>query len=222
MRTFLPRCIRRTLPVRTRSAWPFALCGLLLVGCSGSGGPAGPQLSPGGAASQALAEYDTNKDGALDAKELDQCPALKAALKRGLDKDNDGKATADEIKERLSIFQDEGMIGTLVVEVQLDGRPLGGATVTLTPETFLGPSFKPATGTTDASGTVAPQAEGLGPGAIPYGFYRVEVSKQGAGGKELVPARYNTNTTLGREFAPARALNRRGEEDSLRLELTSK
>src|SRR5262249_50249538 len=53
--------------------WAFALA----VGCSegaGSRVPA-PSLSSTGAAKEALAEYDTNRDGYLDAKELEQCPS---------------------------------------------------------------------------------------------------------------------------------------------------
>ena len=216
-----PSCGRGPTP--PGAAWRLLLGGLLLLGAACSGkGPKIPSPSPSDAAGQALAEYDANKDGALDAKELEQCPALKDARKRGMDKNNDGRLTADEIKDRLSIFQSEGMLGSLLVEVRFDGHPLGSATVTLTPERFLGPSFKPATGTTDASGSAILQVEGLEKGVVPYGYYRVEVSKKSAGGKELVPARYNTKTTLGHEVAPARALDRRGEDDTLRLALTSK
>jgi EF hand len=197
---------------------------LLAAGCRGGGVPAGaPTFSPADAAAAALAEYDANKDGALDAKELEQCPPLREALKRGLDKDKDGRVTADEIADRLRIYQEEGMMSTCVVRVLLDGNPLPDATVTLTPEKFLGPSYKPATGTTGPEGFAPLKSEGAQGGFVFYGFYRVAVTKQGAGGKEIIPARYNTQTTIGKEFAPARAQNRRGDDDeTLVLRLTSR
>jgi hypothetical protein len=197
---------------------------LLSAGCRGGSGPAGaPSFSPAAAAAAALAEYDANKDGALDAKELEQCPALHEAFRRGLDKNKDGRVTADEIVDRLRIYREEGMMSTCVVQVVLDGNPLAGATVTLAPERFMGPSFKPATGTTGPEGFAPLTAEGPQQGFVPYGFYRIEVSKKGAGGREIIGARYNTQTTLGKEHAPARAQDRRGNvEDAVVLRLTSK
>src|SRR5262245_3451268 len=74
---------RRRRGERRRVWLPSVFCLLLLAlcltGCS-SGPPAvhAPALSPEEAGRQALAEYDANKDGFLDAKELEQCPALKS------------------------------------------------------------------------------------------------------------------------------------------------
>jgi hypothetical protein len=198
----------------------FFLGGLVLLaaGCSG-GRPAGDVgTSPREAANQALAEYDANKDGALDAKELEACPGLRSALKR-VDKNNDGRLTADEIAERLTFFQQAGAQEGVGVEVTLDGRPLSGATVTLVPEKFQGPSFKPVSAVTDAVGTGTLQTEGSGD-EIPLGFYRVEVSKKNAKGQETIPAKYNTKTTLGQEIAPD--VEGRGSMLTVRLRLTSK
>ncbi len=199
----------------------FFLSGLFLVvaGCSQSGVPAPPKFSPSSAASQALAEYDTNKDGALDAKELEQCPALLSALKK-IDKNNDGRLSADEIAARLTYFQREGMLTSVTVEVTLDGRPLPDATVTLMPEKFLGTSFKPALGTTDAAGTAVPMGEGSSQDLISLGYYRIEVSKKDGKGRETIPAKYNSKTTLGREIAPPS--DGRGGGGALVLRLTSK
>jgi hypothetical protein len=195
---------------------------LLAAGCGGGGPPGAPSFSPSAAGDAALAEYDANKDGGMDAKELEKSPGLREALKRGLDKDRDGRVTAGEITDRLRIYQEEGMMTTFVAQVTLDGQPLAGATVTLTPEPFLGPSFKPVTGTTSTDGFAPLQGEGT-QGFVPYGFYRVEVSKKGAGGNEIIPAKFNTQTTLGREVAPARAQDRRGDaEETLVLRLTSR
>jgi hypothetical protein len=197
---------------------------LLALGCRGGhGSVAVPSFSPAAIAAAAVAEFDANKDGALDAKELERSPALLEAFNRGLDSNKDGRVTANEIEERLRIYQDEGMMSVCMVQVILDGNPLSGAEVTLTPEKFMGPIFKPATATTGAEGFAPLKVEGPQEGFLPYGFYRVEVSKKGNGGKEIIPAKYNTQTTLGKEFAPARAQDRRGSHDeTLILRLTSK
>jgi hypothetical protein len=191
---------------------------LLAAGCSG-GAPAGPQVSPREAARAALAEYDANQDGALDAKELERCPALRSALKR-IDKNNDGRLTADEIADRLTFLRQEGMLTGISVEVTLDGRPLSGATVTLVPEKFMGPSSKPASAVTDEIGAGVLKGEGPSEEAVPLGYYRVEVSKKNAQGQEMIPARYNTNTVLGQEIAPD--AEGRGVFSTVRLALTSR
>src|SRR5690242_5129884 len=79
------RTARRCLPT---PGW-LLLGGLLLLaaGCTG-GDPAIPprvipKLSPQDAAAAALAEYDANKDGAIDAKELNNSPPLKDAVAKG-------------------------------------------------------------------------------------------------------------------------------------------
>jgi len=209
----------RTPPPR----WVF-LAGLVLLtaGCSGGGGPGvaqgGAQVSPRDAANQALAEHDANKDGALDAKELESCPGLLSALKR-VDKNNDGRLTADEISDRLTFFQQQGMQMDVTVEVTLDGRPLAGATVTLAPEKFLGPSVKSASVVTDEAGTGTLTTEGSGGGSVACGYYSVQVSKN-VQGRELIPAKYNTKTVLGHEVAPD--VGGRGSTGTLKLRLTSR
>src|SRR5262249_21344908 len=75
---------------------------LFLAGCSG-GQPAAvemPAFSPEDAAGQAMAQYDTNKDGFLDDEELKRCPALRGAVSK-IDKNGDGKLTKEEIVQRL-------------------------------------------------------------------------------------------------------------------------
>jgi hypothetical protein len=190
---------------------------LLAAGCAGDG-PGDTRTSSRDAANQALAEYDTNKDGALDDKELEACPGLRSALKR-IDKNNDGRLTADEIADRLTFLQQEGAQAGVGVEVILDNKPLSGATVTLVPEKFLGPSLKPVSTVTDEAGTGILQAEGASE-AIPPGYYRVEVSKKNAKGQEIILAKYNTKTILGQEIAPD--VEGRGSTLTVRLRLTSK
>jgi hypothetical protein len=159
------------------------------------------------AGSKAMQEFDANKDGVLDATELEKCPGLKAALSK-IDTKGDGKITADEINARIKAWKDL-KIGRMRItcRVMHNGQPLAGATVVFEPEKFLGDQLKPATGTTDAAGTVSPDApyEGGVKGGIAPGFYRVKITKSG----EDIPAKYNTETILGQEAAPD-AANFRG------------
>src|SRR5262245_38264147 len=64
---------------------------LTSLGCSAGGKRmAPPDFAPEDAAKQAMATYDKNRDGVLDATELEQCPPLKAAL-QSFDKNRDGR-----------------------------------------------------------------------------------------------------------------------------------
>ena len=58
------------------------------------------------APSKAMEMYDTNKDGFLDAKELEQVPGLKAALKQ-VDTDHDGKVSQQEIASRIKNWAED-------------------------------------------------------------------------------------------------------------------
>jgi hypothetical protein len=178
-------------------AAPLALA--LLAGCSKAPSridAAG--ISSGSAAAAAIAEYDSDGDGAISGAELDKAPALKAALKV-LDTNNDQKITADEIAAEIDKWA-AGRVAFLEADctVTMDGRPLAGATVTLTPEKFLGETVHPATGTTDRSGRVrlsvapeflpSPNLKG-----IQCGFYKVAITHP----TQKIQAQFNTATTLG-------------------------
>lgn len=181
-------------PVRWGAALRGAVVTALLaaVGCGGGGTP----VAPASAGAEALAIYDANKDGTLDAKELEACPALHslaAKLKAS-------KLTADDITARLATYT-TGAINrvTYSCSILLDGVPLDGATVTFRPEKFLGPAFKPAHGVSQG-GQIDPATEGDSIGVM-FGLYRVEVSKLDAG-RETIPAKYNTRSILGCEIGP--------------------
>ena len=175
-----------------------------------------PGINASSAGSQAVETYDKNSDGVISGGELEQAPALKAALKR-LDTNSDKGVSADEITARIEKWQEmrTGLMG-FGFTVTLDGRPLEGATVTFEPEPFLGDEIKLAMATTDMFGTGGPsipkelRANPSTPPGIQIGLYRVKISKV-VGGKELIPRKYNEDTTLGQEAAPdvGEILNRR-------------
>jgi hypothetical protein len=173
----------------------------LIVSCGCSKQPtrvAPPTIDATAAAAAALAEYDTNHDGVISGKELDRVPALKSALDRY--GKGTGKVTAEAIAERIHLWQDSKVALTnLGVTVTLDGRPLDGATVTAEPEAFLGSAVLPASGVTDHTGSAPLRIKDKS--GISYGLYKIRVSKM-AGGREVIPPRYNTETELGVEVAP--------------------
>ena len=85
-------------------------------------------------------------------------------------------------------------------KVTHNGKALAGATVTFVPEPFLGGGMQKGTGTTSSAAVaniVSPYAADPAIRGMSPGFYRVEITKSG----EKIPAKYNTQTTLGAEVA---------------------
>jgi hypothetical protein len=191
---------------RTAAVLGSALAFLVAVpiGCSDAPVTA-PELDPEEAARQAMVECDANQDGSLDAAELERCPGLRAA-QAAMDADGNGQLTESEIADRIeSYVGDELVVTTFPCHVLFDGRPLVGAEVTLVPESFLGPALKPAAGVTGEGGNAVlsvPEVQEKGFAGVYCGLYRIQISLRNAAGAELVPAKYNTQTTLGQEVAP--------------------
>lgn len=162
--------------------------------------PDKPTFDPQAAAKQALAAYDANGDGKLNAEELKKCPAVRDGLKR-LDKDSDGAISEEELAARLQRWNSfPGVLTSAHTAVTLDGQPLADAMVTLEPEPFLGPTFRECTGTTDALGHTSFSGSAPGYPGMYFGFYRVRVSKL-VDGKETIPAKYNQDSELGLEVS---------------------
>jgi hypothetical protein len=166
-----------------------------------------PGINPSSAGSAAIEAYDKNGDGNISGEELEHAPALKAALSR-LDTNGDKGVSADEVAARVSAWQEmrTGMT-SFAFTVTLDGTPVTDAIVTFEPDPILGDDIKAATSTTNQTGrgrASIPPEPGTKPSqVIPgmhIGLYRVKISKM-VGGKETIPAKYNTDTVLGQEVA---------------------
>jgi hypothetical protein len=172
-------------------------------GCSGKPSRVSPPaIDSHGSAQIAIEEFDANHDGKIDGSELEKVPSIKVALAR-IDQNGDKAVSAEELAARIEGWKQSqlGILG-FAVRVTLDGKPLNDATVTFTPEKFLGSHLKPAQGTTDSQGYTRPTIDdpvlrSRHFAGAPYGFYRVEIS-----GSKPIPTRYNTQTTLGAEIAP--------------------
>ncbi len=161
-----------------------------------------PKVVPQAAGAQAVSEFDTNGNGAIDGPEWQQQPALKTSLKAA-DSDGDGQLTAGEIADRVAFYRRMGVgLMQVVCVITCDGQPLSGATVRLIPEKFLGSEIKPAEGTSDARGYVQLRTAGYNRSGVHCGFMRITVSKLDAQGIETLPARYNAQTELGYEVSP--------------------
>lgn len=183
-----------------------ALIGVVLLsswGCdSGPTRLVPPELDATASAQRAMELFDSNKDGKIDDEELDAVPGLKAAINE-VDTDGDGAVTADEITARIVAWQDS-KLGRQEIECRVlrDGEEVDGAEVTFVPEKFLGDVLQEASGVTNESGVaiISVPVDPTNPedaGGVEFGFYRVEITKPG----ESIPAKYNSETTLGQEVA---------------------
>ncbi len=182
---------------RLRTSLP-CLALLFVFGCSQGALPrVYPDKPDSRAGNRAIELYDADKDGFLDAKELEKVPGLKAAMQQ-VDRNKDGKISADEISARIQAWSDSklGRMGVSCV-VNHNGRPLAGATVKLIPEKFLGGGLQAAEGTTDDQGMARMSVAGSAQRGMSPGFYRIEITKAG----EAIPSKFNTDTRLGQEVA---------------------
>jgi hypothetical protein len=193
-----------------------ALVGLSVICLGCTRGPARlhpPGISASAAGKEAIDTFDTNKDGKIDGAELDKCPGLKAALSK-VDPSNQG-VTADMITARIEAWQ-KSKLGrmSLSCRVTHNGQPLAGAEVNFVPEKFLGTNMQVAKGKTDQNGMAmlsVPTAGPRDPPGVAPGFYRVEITVPGAN----IPAKYNTETTLGQEVA----LDAKGIQEGINFDL---
>lgn len=181
------------------------LCVLMLVTLAScqtapESGPSPPPLSR--CADHALHALDRNGDGQLDRAELEACPAILNALEK-YDLNRDGRVSREELAQRFRLFcRERPATKSVTFQVLLEDKPLIGATVRLEPEPFLGPRCKPAEGLTDTMGITTPRTPELGLGGVYCGLYRIVISWKDSEGRERLPQRYNTATTLGQEISP--------------------
>jgi hypothetical protein len=187
--------------------WLLGCVAASAAGCSR--GPARvkqPAIDPAAAGARALEAYDADRNGSIAGAELEASPALKSALQR-FDSNQDGGISAAEIGERIKAWKAmKTGLASVRCQVMLDGKPLSGAMVEFVPEPFLGDHVKPASGTVNQFGDVAPTVSDADkpdpklPGGVHFGLFTVKISKP-SGAKETVPALYNANSTLGLEVS---------------------
>jgi len=192
---------------RTLGVAMWSLAAILLASCSSTPSRVQqPGIDPEGAGEMAMELYDTNGDGKVAGEELEKAPGLKALVGTA-DVDQDGALTAEEVAARIYRWQEQ-KTGVMIFSfvVTLNGKPVEGANVTFEPEPFLGDEIKAGIGETGfggSGGASIPKDQRPSPTSPPgmhLGLYQVKISKV-ANGVETIPAKYNTQTTLGQEVA---------------------
>lgn len=179
---------------------------ILAGGCSG--GPdriKPPQIDTSAAAVQAMQLYDSNHDGKLSKEELAKCPGVLLHFE-SYDTNHDKAVDQEELQSHLAHLLRNGTGATqLACNIVYQGQPLSGAKVVLEPESYLGTDIQAAEGVTSNYGAaeVGMPAD-KAPAAlknmklIQYGTFKVRVTHPTIN----IPAKYNTDTTLGYETIP--------------------
>lgn len=164
-----------------------------------------PYINPESAANEAIKLYDADQDGSLNLTELAKCPGMLAEANT-YDVDGNGLVSQAEIATRIKELRKHGVgLTRLNCDVSVNGRGLENATVRFEPEPYLGTEIKAAEGVTNPRGVaqMAIPADQLSSDqqhlkAIHYGTYKVRITHP----ETRLPAKYNTETTLGYESRP--------------------
>lgn len=175
----------------------------VLTGCGR--GPAridAPEINLESAADKAIELYDSNNDNSLNEAELTRCPGIRSMVSLY---DTDGNKSVDrtEIAHRLGeLFKNRVGLTQLRSRVTYRGRPLSDANIVFEPESYLGDDVQTAQGTTNSNGSAQ---MGIAEDQLPenvrkmklvqYGTYKVRITHP----KIQLPAKYNSETTLGYE-----------------------
>ncbi len=179
---------------------------LLTVGCSSAPERVKPpRIDVKSAANQAMEMYDANHDGKLSVDELAKCPGVLISLDR-YDLNHDKEIDLEEFTQHLTnLLRDHAGATQLGVGVTYQGSPLADATVVMEPEPYLGSDIQPAEGVTTGFGKAD---VGIPPSKAPaalksmkliqYGTFKVRITHP----KINLPAKYNSQTTLGYETIP--------------------
>jgi hypothetical protein len=172
---------------------------LISLGCPKTPDRIPPAAINSNAGQDAIAAYDTNKDGKISGDELFKCPAIKAALAQ-IDPSGKGEVTADMINARIQSWKNTKLARmNASCVVKRNGKPFAGATVRFVPEKFLGEAVKEGVGKTDKYGIATLAIPNLSPPGMGLGLYRVVITKEGT----KIPDQYSKEETtiLGQEIA---------------------
>jgi hypothetical protein len=152
------------------------------VGCGGSVASQLPSIDPAQNAAKAMELYDANDDGKLAKDELRDCPSLAVAMQR-IDRDSDDAIAADELVSRFEALGTHSDIKVLDLTVSLKRKPLAAATVTFTPEPFMGEGLQSYSCVTSDQGRCELVGSEVDLYGVPVGFYKVEIVHERQGVK---------------------------------------
>ncbi len=178
--------VRKPLPAYTLAIyWCVSLSQPLFAGCKGGNARVeAPEVDANEVAQRLIDEYDADGDGSISSsEEIKACPAL-AENFSAYDQNSDSNLSLQELRDRLaSIYSDRVAFYPLYAQVTLNGRPLRGAQVMLSPEPAFGDAIHVADGDTDRNGfavlTIAesdmpPELQGVLK-CVQTGLYRIHV-----------------------------------------------
>jgi hypothetical protein len=174
---------------------------MLSIGVIGCGGGVDKQLSreaaPVDAAAGAVQTYDKDGDGQISAEELKDAPALAAGAMR-IDSNQDGMLSKDELQARFEAYENHSDLIAVAVNVAAKRRPLPGATVTLTPEPYMGEGLQSYTGVTTEGGSCQLQGTEMALPGLPIGFYQAHIVQQELGIDKIVGCEIADDASGGR------------------------
>jgi hypothetical protein len=156
-----------------------------------------PSWDPVELTNKAFSLFDSNGDAELDSKELKAAPGLGSSIK-AIDTNSDGKMSRSELESRFALYKSGKVaLQSVTFQVLYKNRPLEEGSVRMIPEPFLEGLCEPAEGMI-FGGATTPTIVGQKLPAMRLGFYRIEVTSDA----KKIPAKYNTETTLGMEVSP--------------------
>jgi hypothetical protein len=161
-----------------------------------------PRYSKSAISKAAFELLDENSDGRLELSEIELAPGLQVAMDT-IDQNGDGSIDAEELAARISEYKQAGVgLRNEVYMFTVNGNALANADITFEPEPFFEGILQPAQGKTKSNGSTSLRIEGKPLPGLACGMYRVSVSKKSSNGKEMLPKKFNSETTLGYEFPP--------------------
>jgi hypothetical protein len=132
------------------------------------------RASPDEAVAATLAEFDKNDDGKITTEEIDVTSGLAAGVVR-IDANKDGALTGEELKARFETLEQTSDLLAISPTVSGPNGPLAGATLTMTPEKFMGEGLQSYSGTTADGGSCQLEGAELHLPGLPRGYYRAHV-----------------------------------------------
>jgi hypothetical protein len=151
-----------------------------ILGCSGSAVSQVRTGTPQEAAAKAFEIYDADSDGKLADDELQKCLSIASALDR-IDSNRDSAVDLAEMEARFAAHDELADLVGFDIRITSKQEPLVGATITYTPEPFMGEGKQNYVGTSTDGGNCYVVGQEVEFPGVPIGFYQVRIVHQASG-----------------------------------------
>lgn len=152
---------------------------LSLVGCGVAHPPLPAFEDPNALGERAMGRLDSNKDGLLQATELQSAGGLAASLDR-LDTNDDDKLSRHELQDRLEALAVMSDVLAPTIFVFQSGKAVADAAVEFRPDSWQADHLTTLRGVTDSRGRCILKPERGDLPGIPKGFYTVFITPSGS------------------------------------------